>query len=181
MQNRYGASVAKGLIAGAVGGLVASWAMNVFMKNAGAKLQKAVETEEESEQAAWEQAMQNDVPKEDATMKTAEAVVEAVTGGRHLSWKEKKIGGPIVHYAFGTLMGGLYGAAAEYSRTARSGNGTLFGAALFTGADLIAVPALHLSSASGPEPASSLATPYAAHLVYGVTTEFVRRLVRAVL
>jgi uncharacterized membrane protein YagU involved in acid resistance len=114
-------------------------------------------------------------------MKTADALVGAVTGGRHLSWEEKKIGGPIVHYAFGTLMGGLYGAAAEYSRVARLGNGTLFGTALFTGADMIAVPALNLSSSSGEAPVSSLATPYAAHLVYGATTEFVRRLVRGVL
>jgi len=181
MQNGNGTNLASGVIAGAVGGLVASWVMNVFMENVGSKLQDAVETEEERAEAAWQQAMQADVPKEDATMKTADALVGAVTGGRHLSWEEKKIGGPIVHYAFGTLMGGLYGDAAEYSRVARLGNGTLFGTALFTGADMIAVPALNLSSSSGEAPVSSLATPYAAHLVYGATTEFVRRLVRAVL
>jgi len=178
-------NVAKGMIAGAAGGLIASWVMNVFMESAGAKLQEglreAVETEGEREHAAWEEAQQSDVPKEDATMKTADAVVEAVTGGRHLSWEEKKIGGPIVHYAFGTLMGGLYGAAAECSKTVRSGNGTLFGIALFTGADLIAVPALNLSASSGEEPVSSLVTPYAAHVVYGMTTELLRRMVRAVL
>jgi putative membrane protein len=78
-------------------------------------------------------------------------------------------------------MGGLYGAAAEYSNVVRSGNGTLFGAALFTGADLVVVPALNLSSSSDEEPAAALAAPYAAHLVYGITTEFVRRLVRAVI
>jgi putative membrane protein len=181
MQNGNGSNLAKGLIAGAVGGLVASWVMNVFMENVGANLQDAAQTEEERAEAAWQQAMRNDEPREDATMKTADAVVEVVTGGRHLTWEEKKIGGPIVHYAFGTIMGGLYGAAAESSRIVRSGNGTLFGAALFTGADMIAVPALGLSSSSGEESPSSLATPYAAHLVYGVTTDFVRRLVRAVL
>jgi len=49
------------------------------------------------------------------------------------------------------------------------------------GADLVAVPALHLSGSSDDAPVSSLATPFAAHLVYGVTTEAVRRLVRAIL
>jgi putative membrane protein len=181
MQYGNGSNLAKGVIAGVVGGLVASWVMNVFIENAGPKIQDAAQTDVERAEAAWQQAVRNDEPQEDATMKTADAVVEAVTGGRHLSWEEKKIGGPIVHYAFGTIMGGFYGAAAEYSRIARSGNGTLFGAALFTGADLVAVPALGLSSSTGEESPSSLAAPYAAHLVYGVTTEFVRRLVRAVL
>jgi putative membrane protein len=181
MQNGNGSDMAKGMIAGAVGGLVASWVMNVFIENVGPMVQDAAQTDAERAEAAWQQAMQADDPKEDATMKTADAVVGVVTGGRHLSWEQKKIGGPIVHYAFGTAMGGLYGAAAECSSVVRSGNGTLFGAALFTGADLIAVPALNLSSGSVEEPASALATPYAAHLVYGVTTEFIRRLVRAVL
>ena len=70
MQNGNGTNLASGVIAGAVGGLVASWVMNVFMENVGSKLQDAVETEEERAEAAWQQAMQADVPKEDATMKT---------------------------------------------------------------------------------------------------------------
>lgn len=186
MQNGNGTRLAKGMIAGAVGGLVASWFMNVFMESAGQRLQEAVETDEDRRQAVRERAMQGDepkplIPKEDATMKTADRVVGVVTGGRHLSWEQKQVGGPIVHYAFGTIMGGLYGAAAEYSRVARLGNGTLFGAALFTGADMVAVPALDLSSGSGEAPVSSLTKPYAAHLIYGATTEFVRRVVRGVL
>lgn len=40
---------------------------------------------------------------------------------------------------------------------------------------------LHLSSSSADAPVSTLATPFAAHLVYGVTTEATRRLVRAML
>lgn len=181
MQNGNGTSLAKGMIAGAVGGLVASWFMNVFMESAGQRLQEAVETDEEKRQAARKQAMEGYEPKEDATMKTADRVVGAVTGGRHLSWEQKQVGGPIVHYAFGTIMGGLYGAAAEYTRVARLGNGTLFGAALFTGADMVAVLALDLSSGSGEAPVSSLTKPYAAHLIYGATTEFVRRVVRGLL
>jgi len=61
---------------------------------------------------------------------------------------------------------------------AKVGFGTAFGAALFAGADLWAVPALGLSGAS-ENSVSSLATPFSAHLVYGVATEGVRRLVRA--
>ena len=78
-------------------------------------------------------------------------------------------------------MGGLYGGLAEYSSLVRSGSGATFGAVLFGGADLAAVPALNLSGSTGDYPASSLLTPFAAHVVYGVTTELVRRTVRLVL
>ncbi|QHN02522.1 DUF1440 domain-containing protein [Granulicella sp. WH15] len=114
-------------------------------------------------------------------MKAADAIVNTVTGGRHLSLEEKQKDGPIVHYAFGALMGGLYGGLAEYSPLVRSGFGTSFGGVLFTGADLIAVPAFKLSGAPTEFPASAYATPFAAHIVYGATTELVRRIVRAVL
>jgi hypothetical protein len=43
-------------------------------------------------------------------MKTADAIVSTVTGGRHLSFEQRQKGGPIVHYAFGAIMGGVYGA-----------------------------------------------------------------------
>ena len=174
----------RGILAGVAGGLVASWVMNEFIAGPGKKLQQAVQTDDEDQQA-HQKSQQKDQPqeeeKEDATMKTADAIVNTVTGGEHLSWEGKQTGGPIVHYAFGALMGGLYGGLAEYSSAVRSGFGTTFGSALFTGADLLAVPAFHLSPPVGEQPRSALATPFAAHLVYGATTELVRRIFRALL
>ena len=176
MNNRNNGHLASGIVAGLAGGLVASWIMNEFMENLGPSLQKAIQGDAASNQ----QAPERDKP-DDATMKTADAVVSAVTGGRHLSHEGKEKGGPIVHYAFGAIMGGVYGAIAEGIPQTTFGFGTAFGAALFTGADLVAVPALNLSGSSGDAPASSLATPFAAHLVYGAATETVRRLVRTFL
>ena len=170
--------LARGIVAGIAGGLVASWVMNAFIANAGPKLQKAVDVIDPPPPQQDNAEANDDAPQEDATMKTADAVVNTLTGGRHLSYEEKQKGGPIVHYAFGALMGGIYGGLAEYSSTVRSGLGTTFASALFTGADVIAVPALKLSGSSADAPVSSLATPYAAHLVYGITTDVVRRLVR---
>jgi putative membrane protein len=89
--------------------------------------------------------------------------------------------GPIVHYTFGALTGGLYGGLAEYSDKVTSGFGTGFGGALFSTADFLAVPALNLRPSPGDQPASALATPFAAHIIYGATTEFVRRIVRGML
>lgn len=178
-------SVTRGIIAGAIGGLVASWVMNVFMEEAGPAVQHVAQHLDGSAHQQQTTALANDTepkddePKIDATMKTADAIVSTVTGGRHLTLEQEQKGGPIVHYAFGTLMGALYGAAAEYAPAARAGFGTVFASALFTGADIIAVPALQLSGSSGDAPLSSLASPFSAHIVYGVTTEAVRRLVRA--
>jgi hypothetical protein len=190
MAEQNGTHLVRGLLAGVAGGLVASWMMNVFMEGAGPKITEAVEsmsTEkqgqagEKREGQSGQDKDEEDAPQEDATMKTADAVVSTVTGGRHLSFEQKKKGGPVVHYAFGALMGGLYGALAEYSSGVRAGFGTAFGGALFAGADLVAVPALKLSGSPADAPPSSLATPLAAHLVYGMTTEGVRRLLRAAL
>ncbi len=175
--------IVRGVVAGIVGGLAASWVMNEFIAGPGVKLQHLAQSGEENQREAEEakQMKQSGEPKIDATMKAADAIVHAATGGRHLSLEEKQKAGPVVHYAFGALMGGLYGGLAEYSSIARSGFGTTFGSVLFTGADLVAVPVMRLSGAPTDSSAGSYATPFAAHLVYGATTELVRRVVRFIL
>ena len=168
----------RGIVAGAIGGLVAAWVMNQFITTAGPKLQHAIQTDEQNAQQQKQQEQHKNDPQPDATMKTADAIVNTVTGGEHLSWEGEQRGGPIVHYTFGALMGAVYGGLAEYSPAVRSAFGTTFGSLLFAGADLLAVPALNLSGSPTDSPATSYATPLAAHLVYGATTEFVRRIVR---
>ena len=168
----------RGILAGVAGGLAASWMMNQFIAGAGPALQHAVQSEEENAEQEKQTEQQARDPQPDATMKTADAIVNTVTGGEHLSWEAKQKGGPMVHYSFGALMGGVYGGLAEYSPLVRSGFGITFGAVLFAVADLVAVPALDLSGSPKEAPASSYATPLAAHIVYGATTELVRRIVR---
>jgi len=165
----------RGILAGAAGGLVAAWLMNQFTAGPGKQIAQAVQTPEENQQ----QAEHKDDP--DATMKAADAIAAAITGGQHLTYEQEQKGGPIVHYTFGALMGGLYGGLAEYSSIARSGFGTTFGGVLFAGADLLAVPAFHLAPPLEQTPPETLTTPFLAHMVYGVTTDLVRRLVRKVL
>jgi len=171
----------RGILAGAGAGLAASWAMNVFMAGPGAKLHELLETdgEQRQEREQERQRQQRGEPKIDATMKAADSITAAATGGQHLSLEGKQKGGPIVHYGFGALMGALYGGLAEYSSAVRAGVGLGFGTALFGAADLVAVPALHLSPPLRESPVKSLATPFAAHLVYGATTELLRRAFRA--
>jgi hypothetical protein len=93
---------------------------------------------------------------------------------------EKKVAGPAVHYAFGSTMGALYGIAAELTPRSSAAWGLPFGAALWFGADEVAIPALGLSGESQPK-ISTHASALAAHLVYGLTTDSVRRVVRKAL
>jgi uncharacterized membrane protein YagU involved in acid resistance len=78
-------------------------------------------------------------------------------------------------------MGGVYGALTELSPKVASGAGMPFGAALWLAADEVAVPALGLSKKPTESPAPIHAYALASHLVYGLTTDLVRRVVRRVL
>jgi len=168
-------SIWKGAVAGMAGGLLAAWVMNeaqAGLSAVGSKLQQNGSSSSNKQENSGE--------SEDATMKTADRVA-TVAIDRPLNKEEKKKAGPLVHYAFGTLMGGLYGATAERVPQVKSGWGLLFGTALFLGADEVAVPALGL----GPSPTETKAQDHlyglVSHFVYGATTETVRRGVRAYL
>lgn len=183
MSEQNGRHVLRGILAGAGAGLAAAWVMNVFMAGPGQRLHESLETDDELRKERQERikAEIHGEPKIDATMKAADALVATATGGRHLSLEEQQKGGPVVHYGFGALAGAVYGGLAEAAPAVTSGLGTAFGTALFASADLVAVPALRLSPPLKEFPAKTLATPFAAHLVYGATTELVRRVLRKVL
>ncbi len=165
----------RGVLAGVAGGLVAAWVMNVWSTGPGDALSKELETPAEQEQLA------KGSDGEDATMKTADALAAVAQGGRHLTHAQRATGGPIVHYTFAAVMGGLYGGLAEYLPVVRTGFGTTYGIALFVGGDLLAVPALGLSKPLSTFPAASYVNPFTAHLVYGATTELLRRMLRPIL
>jgi len=164
----------RGAMAGVAGGLIASWVMNEFMAGPGKKIQESVQDPEQ-------QNGQKTSEEETATMKTADAIAETVTGGQHLSHEGKQKGGVVVHYGYGALMGGLYGGLVEYWEAPKAGLGTVFGSLLFGAGDLLAVPALNLGPSPTEQPPSAQTNPFLAHLVYGTATELTRRAVRAVL
>ena len=169
-------NILRGVIAGVAGGLAASWVMNEFIAGPGKGMQTAI-TRARGQQPA-QKSYSDD---EDSTAKVADTLAVIATGGQHLTYDQKTRGGTAVHYTFGALMGGIYGGLAEFAPSVTAGFGTTYATALFTGADVIAVPALNLSKPASEQDAGSLAEYYAAHLVYGLTTEMVRRLVRLAL
>ena len=183
--NRGESDLLKGLAAGLIGGLVASWTMNrfqdVWMKLAGPQSSGAGSPQQaegqESGPGSGPTQMKSDEERDDATVKTASAISEGVFD-HELTRREKKIAGPAVHYAFGTSVGGLYGAAAELAPEVAAGAGLPFGAAFWLVADETALPLLGLSKGPTAYPVSTHVYALASHFVYGLTTELVRRGVR---
>jgi putative membrane protein len=165
--------VMKGVIAGAAGGLAASWIMNQFQAG-WSKARTKMENERQR------QSHQSQANGEDATMKAAGKIAHALLH-RELSRDEKKKLGPVVHYAFGAGMGAVYGAVAEIAPQATFGAGLPYGTAVFLGVDEVALTALGLSKPPKEYPASTHIYALASHLVYGVSLEMVRRSVRRML
>jgi len=185
MQNPNG-ELWKGAVAGLAAGLAASYVMNKFQNlqgKAGEAWEELKQWESAGSQQAASEGSGNGREKqqdENATVKAAAKVSEGLFHHK-LTRKEKKVAGPAVHYGFGTLTGGLYGAMAELAPAVTRGAGLPFGTAVWLGADEVAVPALRLSEPPLDYPVSVHGKALAAHLVYGLTTETVRRLVRRAL
>ncbi|MCU1232490.1 MAG: hypothetical protein JWP63_457 [Candidatus Solibacter sp.] len=149
---------AKSILAGAIGGLAASYVMNQF-QSLWAKVAKEPPQESSGE---------------DATVKTAEAISKCLLH-HELTDAQKKWAGPAVHYAYGTIVGAVYGALAETVPAAKAGCGAAYGAAVWLAGDEIAVSALGLSQPPSQTPPVSHAKALASHLVYGVTTDLARQ------
>ena len=94
--------------------------------------------------------------------------------------KRRKPGRPIVdpiHWEFGAAVGAAYGALAEYYPAATAKEGASFGVALEALTQETPLPALSLA-ARADETMIGRAGELTSHVVYGVTTEWVRKLVR---
>src|ERR1044072_4856209 len=118
--------------------------------------------------------------QDDATVETAKAISETVFG-HELQEREKEPAGAAVHYAFGTLSGGLYGALAEVTPQVTTAAGLPFGAGFWLLADEISVPLLGLAKPPTEYPVSTHVYALASHLVYGVTAEMSRRALRHIM
>lgn len=173
MKQKNAFDVAKGAVAGIIGGLVASFVMSEFQ----ALVSKIAEDKKKPNKKKTEKEKEDDEP---ATAKAATAISEGVFG-HTLTKKEKKIADPAMHYAMGGASGMMYGVAAEILPLSTVGAGFPFGAAVWLIADNVVVPALGLSKPITEFPLSTHLYGLSSHLVYGLTTDLVRRGVRRLL
>jgi len=161
-------NVFKGLVAGALAGAAASYVMERF-------------------QAAWSKAEEktggaggSGGSEEPATVKAADRVAVAATGNP-VPPAYRDQAGEVVHYATGAGLGAVYGALSEILPGMTFGFGAAYGAAVAVGLDEGLVPKLGLGKQPAETPPSTHAYGLASHLVYGLTLEGVRRVVRAAL
>jgi hypothetical protein len=208
-------SITKGLAAGAIGGLAGTIVMTQFQnawqkaakkineQHAGEDFSVPRDLSDESREmqtgtegtssarSAKVYSVRQEKPEKgsekenggNAPARVAESV--ARVGGKSLSTDQKEKGGMVVHYAFGTLMGAMYGVAAEMGSRRIAKNSVLsgmgFGAALFAGADEVAVPALRLSKSPTETTWAEHVYGFASHLVYGTTAAAVFKATRRAL
>lgn len=176
--------VLKGLVAGTIGGLVASWVMDEF-QSAWFKLSNRIGQSEAGESSSANDGGQSQngegepatTEAEPATVKAAELVSAKIFGHR-LAKGEKKIAGDAVHYATGAASGAVYGLAAELAPEVTAGAGLPFGTAVWLVVDEAAVPLLGLAKGPTEYPLSTHVYALASHFVYGISTEVVRSALR---
>jgi len=86
-----------------------------------------------------------------------------------------------LHYAFGMGVGAIYGAMAEADSTVTRLGGIVFGLGVWAAADEMSTTLFGLAPAPGDRPPLAHTYSVLSHVVYGVTTESVRRSTRALL
>jgi putative membrane protein len=144
-------SLAKGLLAGLIAGLAATAAK--------ALVERIVPPHPKHDPASQE-------PNSNPTMsKTQQALAKA---------RESDA----VRWGLGAAVGATYGALAEFYPEATSRYGASFGLALEAMSHEGALPALGLAATAEARSAREQGSEIASYLVYGVTTELVRRFVR---
>ena len=156
-QQSIASRVARGVLAGGVAGVAASFAMDRV-------------------QALASALSGGGGAGETATSRAADAVARGVTGAE-LSAADKPLGGQGVHYAVGALLGVAYGVAAEFRPGVTLGSGAAFGTATALLLDEAAVPATGLGDAPWNSPPTTHLYALASHLVFGIAAERVRRIV----
>ena len=164
----------KGFIAGAIGGLIASWVMNQYQE---IESHPVAERRRLAAQPASPQPPKPKKTPDDATVRTAQAISTRLLH-HELSDCEKRVAGPAIHYIYGSLAGGLYGAVAELWRPISSGLGVPYATAMWLFGDEVAVPALGLSKSAIETPPAQHATALASHFVYGISLDVARRIAR---
>jgi putative membrane protein len=158
-------AVWRGIIAGFVGGAIAAGAMSVVHKGLAGIFSAQRPPAQNAEQQEGE----------DATVRVADGTTRWLLG-RSLPEAKKPLAGTMIHYAFGASIGGLYGGLATVAPRVTAALGLPFGVVVWLGAHVIMVPTLGLAPPVTRQPALKETLEFVLHLVYGVVTELVRRL-----
>jgi putative membrane protein len=177
-RRRSAADIKAGVVAGMIGGIVGTWVKDHVQ----AWWSKAAQGFESNSAGGrhdsrdWQERYEGENANEIAAQSIAARAID-----RELTRDELGVAAPLLHYTFGASMGALYGGLAETGDDVPLMSGAGFGTAVWVAADEVAMPLLGLSKRKGGLPLEAHAQSFAAHVVYGLTTEIVRRGVRALM
>ena len=143
-------SLAKGILAGVVGGLVGSVALRIWM-TALSRVHEDTFLPDQNGPAH----------------KVASILADKVTG-KPLTDHGRLIAGEVTHYVFGAFTGGIYGGLAEYLPWTTAGGGLLFGTGVFLAADESSMPILGLVPPPWTESPAAQLEHWAAHAILGL-------------
>lgn len=101
--------------------------------------------------------------------------------GHELVGTQKTTAVETIHWGFGALTGAAYGALAEYYPQATAKDGAAFGMALTSLTHGTGLPAPSLSDDAHEQTTRERTSEMATHVVYGIVTETVRRVIRKML
>jgi Protein of unknown function (DUF1440) len=173
--------VLKGVVAGALGGIAAAWAMNqvgpLFRAVAARWRERSGSNSPSGTQQDSGRGNGQSQQEETPNVKVASIVSKRLLG-HELTQSERPVAGSVVHYATGASMGAAYGLLSELVTTVSRDRGLLFGTAVWIGLDETALAVLGLAKPPTQYPPSTHALGLAGHLVYGLTTDALRRLIR---
>lgn len=150
----YARSLAKGLLAGLIGGLVATAAKTIAEKI---------------------------YPPRTHGEPEPPAVLVEKMAGHELAAGRKEAAAGAIHWGFGAVTGAAYGALAEFYPAATAKDGAGFGMALASLTHESALPAMGLAAEPEEQTTRERTSEMATHVLYGMVTETVRRLVRKAL
>ncbi|MGC2297690.1 MAG: DUF1440 domain-containing protein [Acidobacteriaceae bacterium] len=147
-------SIAKGALAGLIGGLA----------GAGAKM---------IAEQVFPPRVQGQTPPP--------VVLAENVAGRRLPDKERQLALQSIHFIFGALAGAAYGALVELEPSLGAWRGAAFGITLNRLTHESILPKLGLAAPPGQQPTQERISEWVTHAAYGVATDSVRRAVRRAL
>ena len=148
----------KGVAAGIIGGLAAT-----------------------AVKSLWEGFAPTRAPQQDSPQIQVADQANMELRGEHLDNQEAEVADQALHFGFGTTAGAIYGATAEATDAVTTGYGIPFGMLLWAGTYATTIPALDLDKEITEKDPKYALNQFAGHLLYGLTTEVVRRGVRSVM
>ena len=179
----------KGFVCGMLGSVAGLVAMGLYWQYAAPAVSQAASNGQENKNESNEDQPLDDISlvgkqhreKESSTDALGRLAYQQMTGGEPRTSEGETILSNLVHWGYGMLQGGLYGAARSSAGGLDLPGGAIYAGSLWLFGDELAVPILGLQG--GPTAASPIqhANRLGAHLAYGLTTAAVTQLLRRIL